>query len=71
MITIIKSTRDPDLYATISPTKASEVYVRFCRSVGWRGVDTPRPTRLLGELTVDAPFHLVADRVSTLLESMA
>ena len=71
---IVESTRNPNLYAALGPTEAGEVLVRIFRRSGWvpgrRGEANQPVERLLGMLVVDAPFHLVADRVHDLINSM-
>jgi hypothetical protein len=72
---IVESTRDPGLYAELSLTGDGEVLVRICRRSGWRqtrrGAHGHHVERLLGQATIDAPLHLVTDRVHDFVNSMS
>jgi hypothetical protein len=73
MTFLLVAGRDPDLYAALSDHKDG-VLVRFLRRTAW-GINprtgAPQPLRRqLASLVVDAPLHLVADRVHDLLRDL-
>ena len=70
MATVIVTSRDPGLFAELSPV-SGEVLVEIKRRCGYRGPLDQGLSKTLSSVLIDAPFHLVADRVGDILSDLS